>query len=55
MRCARDQLDDTKEQTAVDLEHLEQEYDELERKVLERTNECEVLVKFKVCCIICDN
>ena len=48
MRCARVLLEETKEKTSADLECLEKEYEELERKVLERTNECEVLVKFKV-------
>ena len=49
VRCARVLLEETKEKTSADLESLEKEYEDLERKVLERTNECEVLVKFKVC------
>ena len=48
VRCARALLEKTKEETAADLESLERDYEELERKVLERANECEVLVKFKV-------
>ncbi|KAL5259601.1 hypothetical protein ACHWQZ_G009897 [Mnemiopsis leidyi] len=47
VRCARVLLEETKEKTSADLESLEKEYEDLERKVLERTNECEVLVKFK--------
>lgn len=47
VRRAKTLLEETKERTTVDLERLEQKYRDIEHKVIERTNECEVLVKFK--------
>ena len=48
VRAARIALEETRESTSCELEQMEKEYKELEKKVLEKTNECEVLVKFKV-------
>lgn len=47
VRVAKALLDETREHTTTELERLEREFRELEKNVVDRTNECEVLVKFK--------
>eukprot|EP00116_Pleurobrachia_bachei_P011145 sb/3471407/ len=44
---ARQRLEETRLQTAEDLSKLEEEYLQMEKKVNDKTNECEVLIKFK--------
>ena len=53
MKQAKLKLVETKEHTAVELEKLELEFRDIEHQVIERTNECEVLLKFKVVTHIC--
>ena len=48
VKQAKLKLEETKERTTAELDKLESEFKEIERKVIEKANECEVLVKFKV-------
>lgn len=47
VKQAKLKLEETKERTTAELDKLESEFKEIERKVIEKANECEVLVKFK--------